>query len=99
MPKSFEGLVPYYEEFVPDHFVKSNGKPVGKRSAQILAKRYNLALVRLGNSVFIDVAETAERLRKAQLADREPRGRGRPAGKATPIPDRPIGHGRLRGGV
>jgi hypothetical protein len=97
MSRSFEGLVPYYEEFVPQHFVKSNGKPVGKRSAQIFVKKYNLPVVRVGNCDFIDVAEAAERLRKAQLVDREPRGRGRPAGKTALDPDHPVGSGRVRG--
>lgn len=78
----FGGLIPYFDEFVPRYLRKKDGKPIGKRAAQIIAKENNLPLVRLGNNVFIDVEKAAERLREAQIIDREPRGRGRPAKRA-----------------
>jgi hypothetical protein len=72
MSDGFEahGLVEYYGTFVPQHFRKSDGTPVGRRQAQMIAKENNLPLIRLGGSVFIDVAKAAERLREAQLTNR-----------------------------
>jgi hypothetical protein len=78
MSDGFGGLVPYYTQFVPEHLPKANGEPRGKRSAQQIAKRYNLPLIRLGYNTFIDPEKAAERLREAQLSDREPRRPGRP---------------------
>jgi hypothetical protein len=81
----FGGLVPFYDVFVPEHLT-INGRRRSKRSAQDVAKRHNLPLVRIGHNVFIDPVVAAERLREAQLAqlaDRTPRGRGRPRGKAA----------------
>jgi hypothetical protein len=76
MSNAFAGLVPYYTEFVPQHFVKADGKPVGKRSAQIFARRYRLPLVRVGSITFIDVEKAADRLREQLEPPR--RGPGRP---------------------
>jgi len=79
MPQGFGGLVPYYEEFVPDHFPLANGKPRGRRSAQKIAKEYNLPLIRVKKLTFIDPELAAQRLREvAMTPGREPLRRGRP---------------------
>jgi hypothetical protein len=75
--EGFGGLVPFYDVFVPEH-LPINGKRRSRRSAQVVAKKYNLPLVRVGHNVFIDPVVAAERLREAQLVDPRPRGRGRP---------------------
>jgi hypothetical protein len=75
---SFGGLM-LYEEFVQKFLLKKNGDPVGERQAQILAKEHDLPLIRVGSCVWIDPLLAADRLRQAQIFDREPRrGRGRP---------------------
>jgi hypothetical protein len=79
-PTGFGGLVPYYDVFVPQYLTKTDGSPVGRRQAQIIAQVHNLPLVRLGNNCWIDPELAAERLREAQIFAREEprRGRGRP---------------------
>jgi hypothetical protein len=74
----FGGLVEYFGQFVPAYLKKTNGNPVGRRRAQIIAKQHNLPLVRLGNAVFIDPNLAARLLIEAQTARHEPRGPGRP---------------------
>jgi hypothetical protein len=71
-------LVDYYP-WVDKNLPLVNGKKRSKRSAQALAKRYDFPIVRIGWNAFIDIEKAAERLRQAQLADRTPRGPGRPA--------------------
>jgi len=78
----FGGLILYFDEFVPRYLRKTNGAVIGRRAAQMLAKRYDLPLVWLGNTVFIDEVIAADRLREAQLADRTPRRPGRPPRRA-----------------
>jgi hypothetical protein len=80
MPEGFGGLIPYYEEFVPEHFPLPNGKARGKRSAQQIAKEFNLPLIRVKQLTFIDPVLAAQRLREvAMTPSREtPRRRGRP---------------------
>lgn len=80
MADGFGGLIPFYTEFVPKHLKKRDGKPIGKRAAQKIAKQHNFPLVYLGHTAFIDPEVTAERLRVQQLSktDRAPRGPGRP---------------------
>jgi hypothetical protein len=79
MSEGFGGLVPYYEEFIPRHFPLSGGKPRGRRSAQKIAKAFNLPLIRVGHVVLIDPEVAAHRLRETQLTpSREPRRPGRP---------------------
>ena len=71
-----------------------------RRSAQKIAVQYKLPLVRIGHRSFINPQLAADILSKAQLVDREPRGRGRPAaGKTAPGPERAVGSGRIRGGA
>jgi hypothetical protein len=82
MPKAFGGLVPYYEEFVPEHFPLPDGTPRGRRSAEKIAKRYNLPLIHVHKITFIDPVMAAERLRefatpKREQPPRKPRGRPR----------------------
>jgi hypothetical protein len=80
VPEGFGGLEPYYE-FASRVFSRADGSPIGRRAAQKIAKKYNLPLIRMGNSAFIDPAIAAEQLRAMQLvdhADREPRKPGRP---------------------
>jgi hypothetical protein len=72
------GLILYYEEFVPRYL-----PACGRRWAQMLAKRHNFPLVRLGRAVYIDPELAADRLRAAQLGGREPRRPGRPPGRAN----------------
>jgi hypothetical protein len=97
MSTDFGGLVPYYTEFVPEHLPKINGKPRSRRSAQKIAVQYGLPVIRVGHNAFIDPELAAEVLREAQLIDRKPRGRGRPAGKAAPADtDHPMRPGRIR---
>jgi hypothetical protein len=76
------GLVPYYA-WVDEHLPLPNGRKRSKRSAQVIAQRYNLPLVRLGLGAVIDTEKAAHQLREAQLTDRTPRGRGRPQGKVA----------------
>jgi hypothetical protein len=78
MSAAFGGLVPFYEKFVPEVLGKPDGGAIGRRGAQLIAKKYNLPLIRIGNAVFIDPVLAAERLREAQLNGTEPRRRGRP---------------------
>jgi hypothetical protein len=78
MSEAFGGLVDYYNDFVPKCLPLSDGTPRGRRSAQKLAKAFNLPLIRVGDVVLIDPLIAAERLREAQLSERMPRGRGRP---------------------
>jgi hypothetical protein len=79
MSEGFGGLVPYYDEFIPKHFPLSGGKPRGRRSAQKIAKEFNLPLIRVKQIVLIDPDMAAQRLREMQLTPRrEARKRGRP---------------------
>ena len=74
----FGGLIPYFEEFVPKYLPKSNGKPRSRRSAQDIADRYNLPLVRIALRAFIDPQIAAEQLKAAQIRERAAPRRGRP---------------------
>jgi hypothetical protein len=78
MSEAFGGLVNYYDDFVPNCLPLADGSRRTKRSAQQLAKKYNFPLIKIGLVTFIDPVIAAERLREAQLAERMPRGRGRP---------------------
>ena len=81
---NFGGLVDYYKEFVPEYLPKSNGKPRSRRSAQAIAKRYNLPLVRIALRSFIDPQIAAEQLKAAQIRKRaEPRGAARRSDKKS----------------
>jgi hypothetical protein len=75
----FGGLMLYYEQFVPEFLPLPSGKLRSRRSGTHLADKYNLPLVKMGRSIFIDPELAAQRLRDAQLPESEPRrGRGRP---------------------
>jgi hypothetical protein len=80
MSEGFGGLVPYFEKFVPEHFPLSGGKQRGRRSAQKIAKEFNLPLIRVKKLVFIDPELAAQRLREVAMAPgREQPRRGRPS--------------------
>jgi hypothetical protein len=76
------GLDPLYP-WIEKVFPLPNGRKRSKRSAQDLAKRYNLPVVRVGWLTFVDPALAAERLRQAQLREQTLRGRGRPQSKTA----------------
>ena len=71
-------LVDYYREYAPARFRHPNGEPVRRRSQQLLAKRYRLPLIRIGNSCLIDPAAADRRLRELALHQEPERRRGRP---------------------
>jgi hypothetical protein len=75
----FGGLMLYYEQFLPEFLPLPSGEKRSRRSGTHLAEKYDLPLIKVGRSIFIDTELAALRLREAQLAGQEPRrGRGRP---------------------
>ena len=78
-PAPLTRLVEYYDDYAARRFRKKNGKPVGKRSAQRLASKFRLPLIRAGNATLIDEVAGDARLAEHAL-HREPQRprRGRP---------------------
>ena len=72
-------LVDYYREYAPSRFRLPNGEPVKKRSQQLIAKRYQLPVIRIGHSCLIDPEAADERLRELAVGQESfiPK-RGRP---------------------
>jgi hypothetical protein len=67
-------LVDYYDDYCPPRFPKARGR----RAKQIIAQRYRLPIIRIGNSTLIDEAVADERLCEFALHQELPRRRGRP---------------------
>lgn len=77
------GFVPYYQ-WVEANLPLPSGKKRSRRSAQDIAKRFGLPLVRIGLCAFIDLEKVAAVLRereRQQRPDRMPRRPGRPSRK------------------
>ena len=78
-PASVTRIVEYYDEYAARRFRKKNGKPVGKRSAQRLASKFRLPIIRAGNTTLIDeVAGDARLAEHALHRDPQRPRRGRP---------------------
>jgi hypothetical protein len=68
-------LVDYHEKYAPSRFPTAKKR----RAQQVIAKRYRLKLIRIGNSVLIDEEVADDDLRKLALnQEPEARRRGRP---------------------
>jgi len=82
--EGFGGLILYYEEFIPRYLPLAGGRPRSRRSAQVIAKEYNLPIIRVGTIAFIDPVEAAARLRERGMTPKRttPR-RGHPLKAAT----------------
>jgi hypothetical protein len=80
------GLVPYYE-WVAVNLPLPSGKVRSRRSAQSLAKKLGLPLVRIGLCAFLDLERASAVLRENQQPpDRTPRRPGRPPGATNGAP-------------
>lgn len=67
-------LVDYYDHYAPSRFPTARTK----RAKQIVAQRYRLPIIRIGNSTLIDEALGDARLSEFALHQEPPRRRGRP---------------------
>ena len=71
-------IVGFYEQYVPSRFPRRNGKPRGRRSAQRLAKKFELPLIFAGHSVLIDEIAGDVALAEFAINRKQPPRRGRP---------------------
>jgi hypothetical protein len=73
-------LVSFYDEYGPSRFRKKNGSSPKRRALQILAREYDLPLIRIGHAVLIDPQAGDDRLRELahRPAVKGPRPPGRP---------------------
>jgi hypothetical protein len=71
-------IVDYFGVYVPSRFPKRSGKPRARRSAQRLAKKFELPLIFAGHSVLIDEIAGDARLAEFAINRKQPPRRGRP---------------------
>jgi hypothetical protein len=75
---SIPRIVGFFDSYVPSRFPKRNGKPRGRRSAQRLAKKFELPLIFAGHSVLIDEVAGDVALAEFAINRKQPPRRGRP---------------------